>query len=66
MQLLGLFLQTSGFIVDKCPQDSVLGCLILTTMIPIGEVTCEGDGVDRTIRFPLQPFGMSLFELEWI
>src|SRR5687767_12459391 len=43
------------YILSDCPTNlpSLLGCVILTTVVPQGEVSCVGDGVKRTIRYPL-------------
>lgn len=55
-------LQTQVYVVTECPEkpeEDDVGCAILTTHVPQGEVTCIGEGVNKTIRYPIGFSGTS-------
>jgi hypothetical protein len=43
--------------IEDCHSNSPLGCVILSTKVALGEVSCVGDGVDRTVRYPIRSLG---------
>ncbi|OXA37448.1 hypothetical protein Fcan01_27784 [Folsomia candida] len=52
-----------NYSLTPCPTHPLsLGCIMLTSTLPFGKVSCEGDGISEVIRYPLSiPFSRPYF-----